>query len=357
MYDIEKPFSPDELLNRNRCCVDSIIDNCKENILETPYGATISKSPEIKKIFSLIETISKTNSTVLITGESGTGKELIARAIHFFSNRREYNFVALNCGAIPSELMENELFGHERGAYTGARTSRVGKFEYANKGTLFLDEISTLKLNLQIKFLRVIQERSIEKIGSNALIKLDLRIIAATNVDLEEEVRLKKFREDLYYRLNVLPIQLPPLRKRKEDIPFLIEHYINKYNKEFEKNILGIEKDALNIMINYMWPGNIRELKNLIEMLVVVKNDNTKIAIKDLPLNYLDSSVKYNYQNLSDAINLFEKNYILDILRKTNWNRNKTAEILQIHRNTLLFKVKEYNIKQDKDSDSGDKFF
>jgi len=310
----------------------------------------ISKSPQMKYVFSLVEAVSKTTSTVLITGETGTGKELIAQAIHQNSKRSGNHFVAINCGAIPSELMESELFGHEKGAFTGAHTKRIGKLEYANGGTVFLDEISTLPMYLQVKLLRVIQERSFEPVGSLIPVEIDVRFIAAANVDLFVEIKKGSFREDLYYRLNVVPIKLPPLRERKEDIPILVNHYIEKYLKKYDRRITGITDKAMDILIKYPWPGNIRELQNLSEMMVVLAKEDRKIDVNILPSKFLDykepdiDDVKESH-TFNEAVISFEKKYITEILKKNNWNKTEAAKKMGIHRNTLLNKLRELQIE------------
>src|SRR3972149_3265984 len=307
----------------------------------------IVKSPKMKCVLRLIDAISKTPTTVLILGESGTGKELIAQTIHKTSNRADKPLVAINCGAIPSDLMEKELFGNEKGAFTGAYQRAIGKLEYANGGTVFLDEISTLSTHLQVKLLRVLQEKTFEPIGALIPIKIDVRFIAAANVNLYEEVRKGNFREDLYYRLNVIPIELPPLRERQEEIPLLLTHYIKKYTDEFNKKITGITDNAMNILIKYSWPGNIRELQNLSEMLVVLSNENRKIDTDDLPSYCLlmDGDVKASSTNkYHDAMQTFERKYILNILSETDWNRSEAAKKMGIHRNTLSNKIKELEI-------------
>lgn len=241
----------------------------------------IGQSPAIKEILSIINKLSKTDSTVLIMGESGTGKELVAKMIHQKSTRATKPFIPVNCGAIPSELLESELFGHEKGAFTGAVYSRPGRFELAHEGTIFLDEIGDMPLHLQVKILRVIQERTFERIGSTKPLHVNVRIIAATNKNLENEVKEGKFREDLYWRLNVVPLLIPPLRERKEDIPILCEYFINKFSEKFGYE-LKIKSDAFDLLLNYHWPGNVRELENLIERLYVL-SENGVITINDLP--------------------------------------------------------------------------
>ncbi|MBI5194575.1 MAG: sigma-54-dependent Fis family transcriptional regulator [Nitrospirae bacterium] len=291
-----------------------------------------------------------TIATVLITGESGTGKELVAKGIHKISNRARGPFIPVNCGAIPSELIESELMGYERGAFTGAISRRIGDFECANGGTIFLDEISSLPFKLQSKLLRVIQEREIKRIGSGRLIELDIRIIAAANVDLAEEVEKGCFRHDLYFRLNIIPIALPPLRDRKGDIPVLVEYLIKKICKKLNKNIQGYSSEIISVFAQYSWPGNIRELENIIERVIVLMDHNRYITIKDLPPNFIISNV-INYQQvgednagLKEKCMVYEKTEIVKALCNTKWNRGKAARLLKIHRNTLIQKMKKLDI-------------
>jgi transcriptional regulator with PAS, ATPase and Fis domain len=302
------------------------------------------------EIFELVKKIAFTSTNILITGESGTGKELIARSIHRQGNRKAGPFVAINCAAIPSELMESEMFGHEKGAFTGAHTRTIGKFEYADGGTLFLDEISALRSDLQAKLLRVLQEREIERIGSNKPIKVDIRIISATNTNLDEAVFDGKFRQDLYFRLNVIPISMPPLRDRKEDIPLLARHFLNKFNTAFNKKILGFSEKTLDALARYHWPGNIRELENLIERIVVLSPNNEKIDLKAIPLEILMNSkqdipdLEMKRGGLIKIREAIEKRIILNVLETTQWNQTETAKILKINRNTLLQKAKQFGI-------------
>lgn len=291
-----------------------------------------------------------TIATVMITGESGTGKELVAKGIHKSSSRANCPFITVNCGAIPSELLESELMGYERGAFTGAFSKRIGEFESAHSGTIFLDEISSLPFKLQSKLLRVIQEREIKRIGSGRLIKLDIRVIAATNVDLAEEVEKGGFRHDLYFRLNVVPITLPPLRERIGDIPVLVEHLIKKICRKLNKNIQGYSSEIISVLTQYSWPGNIRELENIIERVIVLMDHSRYITIKDLPPNLIISNVK-NYKQagedntgLREKCMVYEKTEIVRALCNTKWNRGKAAKVLKIHRNTLIQKMKKLDI-------------
>ncbi len=320
----------------------------KEILPGRAFMGIISRSPKMKRVFDIIRKVSRTSSSVLITGPSGTGKELVARAIHMLSPRRDKPFVAVNCGAVPSELMESELFGHEKGAFTGAHARKIGKFEYADGGTVFLDEVSTLPMHLQVKLLRVLQEKSFERVGGNKPIEVDIRIIAATNVDLYEAVKQGRFREDLYYRLKVVPIELPPLSERKEDIPLLVEHFLERHSKKCHKHIKGISPEVLAVFSEYNWPGNVRELENLVERLVVLAKDGSMITREDLSHSFFNfegpDQAQLELQDFREACRFFERRYILNVLEKTNWNRAKAARIMKIHRNTLLMKMKELGI-------------
>jgi transcriptional regulator with PAS, ATPase and Fis domain len=304
----------------------------------------------MQEIFQLIKKVAFTSTNILIIGESGTGKELIARSIHRQGNRRNGPFVAINCAAIPSELMESEMFGHEKGAFTGAHTRTIGKFEHANGGTLFLDEVSVLRSDLQAKLLRVLQEREIERIGSNKSIKVDIRVISATNTNLEDAVAYGQFRQDLYFRLNVVPISIPPLRERREDISLLIKHFLNKFNSAFNKKIPGFTEKAIDALTKYHWPGNIRELENLIERIVVLLPGNEWIDLKDIPLEILMNSgqglmdFKPERMGLIKIRETIEKRIILNVLEATKWNQTEAAKILKVNRNTLIQKAKQLGI-------------
>lgn len=349
-YDyITKPFEPDDIFNAigralDRQRLKREVEYLKRE-LDQYHGERwiVTRNKRMLEVLDLIKKVARTTSNVIIYGESGTGKELVARAIHEGGARKNAPFVAVNCGAIPSELMESEFFGHEKGAFTGATKRRLGKFEFADGGTLFLDEIATLPQSLQVKLLRVIQDRKIERVGSNVSIDVDVRIIAATNVNLKEEVARGRFRQDLYYRLNVVPIYLPPLRERKDDIPLLIQHFLKKFNR----SIKGISPDALEVLTSYHWPGNVRELENLIERMVVLASGDT-ITLKDLPVEVFTtedlgvSSIEKS--GLKEACQSFEKRLILECLKKTGWNQTKAAQLLKIHRNTLIAKMKGLGI-------------
>ncbi len=315
----------------------------------------IGRSRPMKAVLSLIEKVAGTSSNVLITGETGTGKELAARAIHNQSPRISRPFVAINCAAIPPELIESELFGHEKGAFTGAYARYVGKFEFANSGSVFLDEISNLKLELQAKLLRFLQEREFTRIGGHRSIKVDVRMITATNISLKKMVQQKHFREDLYFRLNVIPIELPPLRNRRGDIPLLANFFLHNFNRKLNQKIEGITQEAMAILEGYHWPGNIRELENLIERLVVLRSNERWIDVKDLPLDllYNEDTMKDGHQvekGLLQARRLFERRYIERALKLCKYNQARTARMLGIHRNTLIQKMKTLDISSRSDN-------
>ena len=356
-YDyITKPYEPDDILSTvNRVIskqrLHKELDLLRREVEESRgFDQIISQNKTMLEIFQLIKKVAFTSTNIMITGESGTGKELIARAIHRQGNRKNGPFVAINCAAIPSELMESEMFGHEKGAFTGAHTRTIGKFEHANGGTLFLDEISTLRSDLQAKLLRVLQEREIERIGSNKPIRVDIRVIAATNINLEDAVSKGKFRQDLYFRLNVVPISIPPLRERKEDIPLLANHFLNKFNIAFNKKLPGFSEKAIDVFTRYHWPGNIRELENLIERIVVLSTGEAFIDLKNIPLEILMNSGQEPLDSESQKGGLikireeFEKRILLNVLEAVQWNQTETAKILKINRNTLLQKAKQLGI-------------
>ncbi|MBI5969709.1 MAG: sigma-54-dependent Fis family transcriptional regulator [Deltaproteobacteria bacterium] len=354
-YDyITKPFDNDDLLlTLDRCVIrqrlKDTVDFLKCELEEkTGLNEMVSVAANMRRVFGLIEKVAATSSNVLISGESGTGKELVARAIQAKGQRKAKPFVAVNCGAVPTELMESELFGHEKGSFTGAHARKIGKFEYADGGTVFFDEVSTLPASLQIKLLRVLQEKTFERVGGNVPIKVDIRVIAATNADLAEEVKKGSFREDLLYRLNVVPIKLPPLRERKEDIPVLVKHFVSKHAKKCSKSVTGIEPEAVDALCEYSWPGNVRELENMIERLVVLARDNGPITYEDLPagkfLSFMENSTSQTEMDFKEACRAFERHYITGVLNKTGWNRGEAADVMNVHRNTLLLKMKELGI-------------
>ena len=320
------------------------------------FGKMLGFSDPMKKIFETIEKVSASDSTILICGESGTGKELVAKALHLNSDRKDQPLVPVNCGAIPEELLESELFGHEKGSFTGAIRTRVGRFELAQGGTIFLDEIGDMSPALQVKMLRVIQEKEFERIGGVKTIHADVRIIAATNQNLEKAVAEKKFREDLFYRINVIPIHLPPLRERGPDIAILTNHFIRKFNKLKKKNISRIASDALNYFFRYPWPGNVRELENLIEMLVVIKEEG-EIIINDLPPKLLahageailpppQMDMPSGGLNFNEMVSKFEKELLLQAMQQSNGVKNRAAKLLNLNRTTLVEKLKRFNLSE-----------
>ncbi len=307
----------------------------------------ITKDRRMKEILSILPSVAQSKSTVLIQGESGTGKELVAKAIHNNSLRKDKPFIAVNCAAIPDTLIESELFGHVKGAFTGAHQDRVGRFELADLGTIFLDEIGDMSLATQAKLLRVIQEEKFERVGGSKTISVDVRIIAATNKNLSKEVKEDNFREDLYYRISVFPITLPPLRERKEDIPLLINHYIEKFNKEMEKNINNVSPQAMKVLLNYFFPGNIRELRNIIEHAFVCSRGNT-ILPEHLPGELVTASEHLEISPDGSSLNQVEKEWIVKVLEKSGWRYQEAAKLLGISRTTLWRKLKDYGIVSEK---------
>jgi DNA-binding NtrC family response regulator len=304
----------------------------------------IGQSPPIKEIFEKIVKVAATDSTVLITGESGTGKDLVARAIHANSNRNDQEFVAVDCSSLVETLLESELFGHVKGSFTGANQTKHGFFELANHGTFFFDEISNLSLNIQAKLLRVIQEREFRKVGDQKKIKLDIRIISASNINLEESVRSGEFREDLYYRLSVVPIRVPPLRKRKEDIPILVQHFLKKFSEKIKRHIPEVSPEAMELLKEYAWPGNVRELEHIIERILILE-DTDIIRSRDLPsfISQREGDFQMFSEELFDLQEL-EKRYIRFVLRRTKGKKKQAADILGINRKTLGMKIKKYGL-------------
>lgn len=327
------------------------MDKTKRNIINhdieyKELEGIVYSSQKMKDIISMVKRISKTNATVLIMGETGVGKEVIARLIHRTSLRKNKRFVVINCAAIPENLIESELFGHEKGAFTGASYRKIGKFEQAQGGTVFLDEIGELPLSMQVKFLRVLQERQFERIGSTDSIDLDVRVIVATNKDLLKELQNGNFREDLYYRVNVIKIKIPPLRERKEDIIALSYAFLKEFTSYYDKNIQAIDLEATQILLNYLWKGNVRELKNVIERSVILAKANEKI----LTIDHLPLEIKkgLNFPELREKTEItlreYEKLLIIYTLYNAKGNKSKAADILGIRRQTLYNKMKEYNI-------------
>ncbi len=364
-YDyITKPYEPEEILEavekviRRRSLQAEIQPTYQGTGLDIGHMQILSRAENMRAVFRIIEKVADTSSNVLISGESGTGKELIARALHAHSPRNQKPFVAINCAAIPSELLESELFGHEKGAFTGAHVRNIGKFEYAHGGSIFLDEISSLRLEFQAKLLRVLQEREFSRVGSHQTIKVDVRVIAATSTPLETLLKEKQFRNDLYFRLNVIPIRLPPLRHRKGDLPLLANFFLTKFNRVLNKRVKGIGRDAMEVLESYPWPGNVRELENLIERLVVLGSPDQWIHENDLPFDLLIREEGGEYPDKKEAatdIGLisarqeFERQYILRALQRCRWNQTDTARVLKIHRNTLIQKMKILELRSQTD--------
>ena len=359
-YDfLTKPFDTEHLLvlilralDRTRVAAENILLRSE---FADKLGAPkiIGKSRPLQEITANIQKAAPTNATVLIHGESGTGKELFARAIHFLSNRKDGPFIAINSAAIPRELLESELFGYERGAFTGAEAKKLGKLELADKGTVFLDEIGDMDLALQAKILRVIQEQVIERVGGDKPIKIDVRIVAATNKDIEKAVQAKQFREDLFYRLNVFPITIPPLRERRDDIPPLAQHFLNKYSAEVRKGPITISDEAMDILMKSPWKGNIRELENVIERAViyaeggVVRSQDLGISEASI-INALAEHVPMNgplQEIAAAATRIAESRRIRQVLKQTSGNKTRAAEILQVSYKTLLTKIKDYQLE------------
>jgi len=323
----------------------STLKRLKEELEERySFSNIIGRNARMQEIYNLIQTVSETSSTVLIQGETGTGKELVARAIHYNSSRKDKPFIKVSCAALPETLLESELFGYKRGAFTGAVKDKPGRFELADKGTIFLDEIGEIPLSIQVKLLRVLEEQEIEPLGSTRPIKVDVRIIAATNRDLKKAVREGKFREDLYYRLNVVSILLPPLRERQEDIPLLVRHFIKKFNKRMGKEIDSVSKEAMDALIDYAWPGNVRELENAIEHAFIYCKGRV-IEVKDLPKEVIKSKGLLEKSLTSEnPLEEMEKEIILEALKYTRGDRGKVASMLKISRTTLWRKMKKYGI-------------
>lgn len=352
-----KPFKVEEL----RCSIARALkvgELEKENIyLRTELNSRLQTAPIIgeskamRSIMKMVERIADSDSTVLISGETGTGKELMARHLWQRSSRSHRPFVVINCATIPSELLESELFGHEKGAFTSAFTKKTGKLEMANTGTVFLDEVSSLSLGMQTKFLRVLQERTIERVGGQRVIPIDVRFIAATNIDLKRAIEEKSFREDLFYRLNVVPITMPPLRERKEDIPLLVTHFLDRFNREFRKNVRGVSEEVFEVFSVYRWPGNIRELENLMERLVVLSTEEV-IPLSMIPSDMLTEEIDVPIEtageglHLKKATQILEKRFIERALKLTDGNLQHAAELLGVHRSTVQTKIRELGLSR-----------
>jgi PAS domain S-box-containing protein len=304
----------------------------------------IGKSKKMQEVYSLIDLLADVETTVLITGESGTGKELVAEALHYRGSRKDKNLVKVNCSALSENLLESELFGHVKGSFTGAVKDKIGRFEIADSGTIFLDEISDISPKIQVELLRVLQEKEFERVGDSTTLKVDVRVVTATNQDLLEKVQLSEFREDLYYRLNVMKIVIPPLRDRKEDIPLLTEHFINNFNRKFSKKVEAVSADVQKIFMDYFWPGNVRELEHTLEHAFILCQQSI------ITVDHLPAEIKNSDQGASilDDKSVDEPQAILDALRNSAWNKTKAAELLGISRRSLYRKISEYKIKSSK---------
>jgi DNA-binding NtrC family response regulator len=352
---LTKPFEEEEVLSSIRRALEKralereVVFLRSELARKQGFGEIVGQHPEMSKLAQLITQVARTTSTVLITGESGTGKELVARAIHHRGPRRDKPFVPVSLPSLTESLIESELFGHERGAFTGAFQRRLGKFELAQGGSLFLDEVGALKSELQAKLLRVLQEREIERVGGSRRIGIDVRVIAATNTDLKKAVANRTFRDDLYYRLNVVPIGVPPLRERATDIPLLVSHFLRRYNHELSKRIEGMSPDALACLQEYSWPGNIRELQNVIERCVALV-DGPSIQIEDLPVDLMfpDPAGRARPAEalpLREACEQFERQIVLRVLQRVGGNQSEAARLLDLHRNTLKLKLAKWKVR------------
>ena len=350
-YDyITKPFTPDALrfavsraLERKTLMVEN--QHLRQQLRsKNEIDAIIGESQIMRGIYELVRRTAPTDSTVLITGESGTGKELVARAIHNYSLREEGEFVTVDCSSLVETLLESELFGHVKGSFTGAIQAKYGSFELANGGTFFFDEVGNLSLDIQAKLLRVIQEKEIKPVGSEKTIRVDVRILAATNQDLKQAIAKRTFREDLYYRLNVFPIHIPPLRERKEDIPLLVKYFLKRYNKKREIPVVGVEPGALKLLMNYGWPGNVRELENAIERALILEDGDTLLPRS---FSWFVEGKRPERTGLDDKIyNLseLEKQHIMRVLDETRGHKSQTASLLGIDRKTLYQKIKKYGL-------------
>ncbi len=351
---IEKPIDREKLLISVRNAVGQsnlIAENTEIKKSLAEEGEILGKSKAITNILAIINRVAPIETRVLISGENGTGKELVARAIHKNSERKDKPFVEVNCAAIPNELIESELFGHEKGSFTGAIQQRIGKFELANKGTIFLDEIGDMSLQAQAKVLRAIEDNKIERVGGQKKIEIDVRIIAATNKNLQDEIEKENFREDLFHRLNVIPIKIPPLRERTDDIPILVDHFSKEISERYKKHRIIFEDDAIKYLQSLPWSGNIRELKNAVERIIILI-DNRKINKKDI--EFLYSPGKSSMGDIIDTSNSFqefkekaEKAFIIKQLNANDWNISKTAEVLEIQRSHLYNKIKKYGIEKE----------
>ena len=357
-YDyIQKPFSPDQLVltlkkAEERETLRREVTRLREEVgADRRYREIVAKSPAMTKALEVAAKVAKHPSPVLITGESGTGKELVARLIHDESDRARGPFIPVNCGAIPENLLESELFGYTRGAFTGADKDKPGLFEAASGGTILLDEIGDMPVTLQVKLLRVLQESEIRRLGDTRARTVDVRLVASTNKDLDEEVRLGDFRRDLYYRIAVVPIHLVPLRQRRDEIPLLVTHFIEQYNRKLKLDIRGIEADAMRILLEYPWPGNVRELENTIERALVL-SDGPKITPDDLPTNITSPIVALDSPDLPDDelsvkkhSSILERRLIKQALERTGGNKTRAADLLELSSRALLYKIREYGLE------------
>lgn len=352
-YDyILKPFDFDDVMHKIKRLVNHkelVLENqTLRQVVEEKYNFSniVGQSAQMQQVFELIKKVARTKGNVLVTGPSGTGKELVARAIHYNSDRKNKPFVAINCGAVVGTLMESEFFGHKKGSFTGAVRDKDGHFKMANGGTLFLDEIGDIPLHLQVKLLRAIEESEILPVGGTAPITIDVRIIAATNRDLEADIEKGTFRDDLFYRLNVVDIKLPSLNDRREDIPLLVKHFIDKYNRELKRKIINADNETMRILMNYSWKGGIRELENVIERALILCDDEY-ITKNDLPPNMIDFEYEGDLPDrLKDAVAVFEKKHIISLLKRTENNKEEAAKILDISLSSLYRKMDELKIKE-----------
>jgi len=360
-YDfVPKPFQLEEMVMRVERALRERQLKSENSMLRSEllgkyqFSSLVGNSPAMQQIYRMVALVAQKNSTILITGETGTGKELIARAIHYNGLRKDHPLVSVNCGAIPANLLEDELFGHVKGAFTGAHQHRIGRFEQANRGTLFLDEIGSMPLDLQVKLLRVLQEREFQKVGGTSTVKVDVRIIVATNSDLLDSVRRGEFREDLYYRLNVIPIQIPPLRQRREDIPLLVSYLTKKYCAEQKLPLKQVSHEAIKRLIGFDWPGNVRQLENAVEMAVSLSGDRQLLDLSDFPIlpepaagaptlgsfDIPEGGIHFN-QVIADV----EKQLILQSLEAAGGNKKKAAALLHLKRTTLVEKLKRLELE------------
>ncbi|MBQ90860.1 MAG: DNA-binding response regulator, partial [Acidimicrobiaceae bacterium] len=352
---ITKPFQFDQLLHVLSSALEQRRLRSENAYLRSQleeryrFDGLVGRSTSMRELFELLETVAGTSSTVLVTGETGTGKELAARAIHHNSARRTHRFVAINCGALPETLLEAELFGHVRGAYTGAVSNRAGRLEAADRGTLFLDEVGTMPASLQVKLLRVLQERELERLGDTRTIRIDVRIIAATNADLAQMVADGSFREDLYYRLNVIPVRLPPLRERRDDIPLLVQHFVERLTDGDTQRDVRVSQEAMRQLMGFAWPGNIRQLENVIERALALGRDRTQLDVSDLPAELREGTgagqpppveIPEEGVDLPGYIATLERQFIQQALAETKGNKQQAAQRLGLKRTTLVEKVR-----------------